>query len=172
LQEEHLEKQKNSQLFLECLLPIWHKDNFIPGRLSEDYSNEAHQSAVTVAIELSMTLQDTESQFNHDSSDTDYLLAQNPTKSKIVSNNFLTALPSFPTIHWSSQMFDDPNHCLCPCSANTKLWREQTNISVHPSHGCMSRKMTPNQLINHLKNKGDSTHKAIFVYLTKLASFQ
>jgi hypothetical protein len=32
--------------------------------------------------------------------------------------------------------------------------------------------MTPNQPINHLKNEGDSTHKAILVYLTKLASFQ
>jgi hypothetical protein len=32
--------------------------------------------------------------------------------------------------------------------------------------------MTPNQLINHLKKEGDSTHKAILVYLTKLASFQ
>ena len=33
LQEEQLEKQKNSQLFLEYPLPIWHKDTFIPVRL-------------------------------------------------------------------------------------------------------------------------------------------
>jgi hypothetical protein len=39
LQKQHLEKQKNSQLFLQCLLPIWHKDTFIPERLSEDYSD-------------------------------------------------------------------------------------------------------------------------------------
>jgi hypothetical protein len=26
--------------------------------------------------------------------------------------------------------------------------------------------------MNHLKNKGDSTHKATFAYLTKLAPFQ
>ena len=32
--------------------------------------------------------------------------------------------------------------------------------------------MTPKQLIIHLKNKEDSTHKAISVYLNKLASFQ
>jgi hypothetical protein len=78
LQEQHLEKQKNSQLFLECLLPIWHKDSFIPERLSEDYSNEAHLSAIAAAIEFSKTLQKTESQFNNDSSDTDndYVLAQ------------------------------------------------------------------------------------------------
>jgi hypothetical protein len=45
-------------------------------------------------------------------------------------------------------------------------------VSIHPNHGCKSRSMTPNQLINHLKNKGDSSHKANLVYLTKLASFQ
>jgi hypothetical protein len=32
LQEEH-------QLFLDCLLPIWHKDTFIPVWLLVDYSN-------------------------------------------------------------------------------------------------------------------------------------
>ncbi len=52
-QEQHLEKQKNSQLFLECLLPTWHNDTFIPVNLSEDYSNEAHISAIATAIEFS-----------------------------------------------------------------------------------------------------------------------
>jgi hypothetical protein len=45
-------------------------------------------------------------------------------------------------------------------------------VSIHPNHGCKSKNMTPKQLINHLKNKKDYTHKAILVYLTKLASFQ
>jgi hypothetical protein len=45
-------------------------------------------------------------------------------------------------------------------------------VSIHPNHGCKSKNMTQNQLMNHLKNKGDSTHKAILVYLTKLASFE
>jgi hypothetical protein len=45
-------------------------------------------------------------------------------------------------------------------------------VSIHPNHGCKSRNMTQNQLINQLKNKGDCTHMAILVYLTKLASFQ
>jgi hypothetical protein len=49
LPEEH-------QLFLDCLLPIWHKDTFIPVRLLEDYSNEAHLSAIAAAIEFSKTL--------------------------------------------------------------------------------------------------------------------
>jgi hypothetical protein len=54
--------QEEQQLYMECLLPIWHKDFFIPVRLSEDYSNEAHQSAIAAAIEFSKTLQETESQ--------------------------------------------------------------------------------------------------------------
>jgi hypothetical protein len=54
--------------------------------LLEDYSNEAHLSAIAAAIEFSKTLQETESQFDHDDSDSDksYVLAQNPTKAKIV----------------------------------------------------------------------------------------
>jgi hypothetical protein len=45
-------------------------------------------------------------------------------------------------------------------------------VSIRPNHGCKSSNMNPNELINYLKNKGDTTHKAIFAYLTKLASFQ
>jgi hypothetical protein len=32
--------------------------------------------------------------------------------------------------------------------------------------------MTPMQLLNHLEREGDSTHKAILVYLNQLATFQ
>jgi hypothetical protein len=46
------------------------------------------------------------------------------------------------------------------------------NVSIDDDHVCKSQNMTPNQLMKHLKNKGDSTHKAILVYLTKLSSFQ
>ncbi len=122
LQEQHIKKQKNSRLFLECLHPIWHNDTFIPERLLEDYSNKAHISAIATAIESSKTLQETESQLHHDDSegDNDYGQVQNPTAVMIVSNNFLKALPRCPTIHWPSQMFNDPQHCFCPCSTNTK----------------------------------------------------
>jgi hypothetical protein len=58
--EAHL-LQEEQQLYMDCLCPIWHKDTFIPVRLSEDYSNEAHQSAIAAAIEFSKTLQETES---------------------------------------------------------------------------------------------------------------
>jgi hypothetical protein len=64
-------------------------------RLLEDYSNEAHQSAIAAAIEFSNILQETESQFDHESSESedDYGRVMNPTKAKIVSNDFLQALP-------------------------------------------------------------------------------
>ncbi len=57
----------------------------------EDYSDEAHQPAIAAAIEFSKTLQETESQFDHDSSESedDYGHVMNPTKAKIVSKNFL-----------------------------------------------------------------------------------
>ncbi len=166
--------QEKHQLFLDCLLPIWHKDTFIPVRLSEDYSDKAHLSAIATAIEFSKTVQETESQFDHDSSDSDddYGCVQNPSRAMIVSNKFLKVLPECPPIHWPSHMFNDPQLCFCPCSTNIKPWREKTKVSIHPNHRCKSKNMTPNQLINHLKNKEDSTHKAILVYLTKLASFQ
>ncbi len=143
-------------------------------RLLEDYSDKAPLSAIAAAIEFSKTVQETESQFDHDSSesDDDYGSVQNPMRAMIVSNKFLKALPECPTIHWPTQMFNDPQLCFCSCSTNTKPWRKKMKVSIHPNHGCKSRNMTPNQLINHLKNKEDSTHKAILVYLTKLASFQ
>jgi hypothetical protein len=160
--------QEEQQLNMDCLLPIWHKDTFIPVKLSEDY--------ITAAFEFSKTLQETESQFDHEISESedDYgrvMTLQRPRLSPMISY-FLQALPKCPTMHWPSQMLNDPQLCFCPCSTNTKPWREKMKVSIHPNHGCKSRSMNPNQLINHLKNKEDSTHKAILVYITKLASFQ
>jgi hypothetical protein len=127
LLEQHLENKKAHQLFLDCLLPNWHKDPFIPERLLKDYSNEPHLSAVATAIGFLKTLQEIDSQFDHDESDTDddYGHVQNPTKARNVSNNFLNVLPGCPTIHWPTQMFIDPPICFCTCSTNTKPWREK-----------------------------------------------
>jgi hypothetical protein len=130
-------------------------------RLLEDYSDEAHQSAIAAAIEFSKTLQETEYQFDHDSSESedDYGCVMNPAKAKIVSIDFLQALPECPPIHWPSQMLNDPQLCLCPCSPITKPWREKMKVSIHPNHGCKTRNMTPMQFLNHLEKEGDSTHK-------------
>ncbi len=44
---------------MDCLLLIWHTEIFIPVRIMEDYSDEAHQPAIAAAIEFSKTLQET-----------------------------------------------------------------------------------------------------------------
>jgi hypothetical protein len=165
---------EEQQLFLDCLVLIWHKEIFIPVRLLEDYSDEAHQSAIDVAIEFSKTHQEQEEQFDHDSSENedDYGHIMNPFKVMIVSNNFLQTLPGCPPIHWPSEMLNDPKLCFCPCSPITKPWRGKKKVSIHPNHGCKTKNMTPVQDLNHLEIEGDSTHKAILVYLNKLATFQ
>ncbi len=166
--------QEEHQLFLDCLQPIWHKDTFIPVKLSEDYSNEAHLCAIAAAIEFSKTVQGKESQSDHERSESedDYGHVMNLTKAKNVSSKFLEALSECPPIHWPSQMFNDPKLCFCPCSTNTKEWRDKMKVSIHPNHVCKSKNMHPKLLINHLKNKKDDNHEAILVYLTKLSSFQ
>jgi hypothetical protein len=92
-------------------------------------------------------------------------------KVKIVSNHFLKVLPECPPIHWPSQMLNDPKICFCPCSHITKLWREKKKVSIHPTHGCKTKNITPMQFLNHLEREGDSTHKAILVYINQFATF-
>ena len=160
---------------MECLFLIWNKEISISGRLLEDYSEEAHQSAIAFAIEFSTLHQEQEEQFDDlgsESENDDYGEIMNPTKVKIVSHDFLQALPECPPIHWPNQMLNDPKICFCPCSHITKPWREIKNVSIHPNHGCKTKNMTPMQLLNHLEREGDSTHKVILVYLNQLATIQ
>ncbi len=49
---------------------------------------------------------------------------------------------------------------------------EGKKVSIHPNYGCKTKNMTPMQLLNHLEREGDSTHKAILVYLSQLATLQ
>jgi hypothetical protein len=44
---------EEQQLYMECLLSICHKEVSISGKLLEDYSEEAHQSAIAFAIKFS-----------------------------------------------------------------------------------------------------------------------
>jgi hypothetical protein len=57
--------QEEQQLYMERLLLIGHKEISISGRLLEDYSEEAHQSAIAFAIEFSTSHQEQEEQFDH-----------------------------------------------------------------------------------------------------------
>ncbi len=47
----------------------------------------------------------------------------------------------------------------------------KNNIFINDDHGCKATAMTPQELLKHLKNEGDSTHTAIFVQLETLNSF-
>jgi hypothetical protein len=141
----------------------------------EEYSNEAHLSAVKAAIEYSETLlqsQDDEVP-DYESSDeeNDYSCLQNPTKTPIISKDSLRALPLSPIIHWASQMCNNPKLCFWPSSSHSRPWREKNNIFIHDDHECKIGAMICQDLLRHLKNEGDSTLKAISIYLQTLNTF-
>jgi hypothetical protein len=46
------------------------------------------------------------------------------------------------------------------------------NISIHDDYVCKSTNMTLNKLMKHLTDKRDPTHKAIYIYIEKLKTFQ
>ncbi len=45
------------------------------------------------------------------------------------------------------------------------------NIFIDDDHGCKATAMTPQELLKHLKNEGDSTHTAISIHLQTLNTF-
>ncbi len=98
-------------------------------RQSEEYNNKAHLSAVQAAILYSETLvqsQDDEPpDYEASDEDDEYSRLQNPTKTPIISKEFLRALPHCPILHWASQMKNNPKLCFCPCSNSSQPWREK-----------------------------------------------
>ncbi len=141
----------------------------------EEYSDAAHSSAVKAAIQYSETLlqsQDDEGPDYEPSDEEDvYSCLQNPTKTPIISKDFLKVLPLCPIIHWASQMKNNPKLYFCPCSNSSQPWREKNIIFIDDDHGCKTTAKTPQELLRHLKNEGDSTHTAISIYLETLNSF-
>jgi hypothetical protein len=127
------------------------------------------------AIQYSETLLQNQDDFFPDFEPSDeedvYSRLQNPTKTPIISKDFLRALPHCPIIHWAPQMCDDPRLCFCPCSKHSSPWRDNKNIFIHHDHGCKATAMTPQELLRHLKNEGDCTHTGISIYLETLNSF-
>jgi hypothetical protein len=172
LKDQQFEDTESRELFLQCLTPVWHRDIRVFARQSEEYSNEAHLSAVKAAIQYSETLlqkQDDEGPDYEPSDEEDvYSHLQNPTKTPIISKDFLRALPLCSIIHWASQMCNNPKLCFGPCSISSQPWREKKNIFINDDHGCKTTAMTPQELLKHLKNEGDSTHTAISIYLQTL----
>jgi hypothetical protein len=47
----------------------------------------------------------------------------------------------------------------------------KNEVSTHDDHRCRATAMTPQELLTHLKNVGDSTQTAISIYLAKLNTF-
>jgi hypothetical protein len=103
LQDQQFENQESQELFLQCLTPVWHRDIRVFARRLEEYSNEAHLSAVKAAIQYSKTLlqsQDDEVPDYEGKDEEDELSRlQNPTKALIISKDFLRALLHCPIIH-------------------------------------------------------------------------
>jgi hypothetical protein len=50
-------------------------------------------------------------------------------------------------------------------------WRDNNNTFIPHDHGCMVGLMTPQELLQHLRSEGDSTHTAISIYLETLNTF-
>ncbi len=50
LEDQQFEDQESQELFLWCLTPSRHRDKRVFARWLEEYSNEAHLSAVKAAI--------------------------------------------------------------------------------------------------------------------------
>ncbi len=89
MEDQQCEDPESQELFLQCLTHIWHRDIRVFARQLEEYSNEAHLSAVKAAILYSETLlqsQDDEGTDYETSDEEDvYSRLQNPTKTPIIS---------------------------------------------------------------------------------------
>ena len=51
LEDQQFEDPESQELFLQYLTPVWHRDIRVFARQLEEYSNEAHLSAVKAAIQ-------------------------------------------------------------------------------------------------------------------------
>ncbi len=56
LEDQQFEDPERQELFLQYLTPVWHIDICVFARQPEEYSDEAHSSAVKAAIQYSETL--------------------------------------------------------------------------------------------------------------------
>ncbi len=86
LQNQQFEDQESQELFLQCLIPVWHRDIRFSRRL-EEYSNEAHSSAVKAAIQYYETLLQTQDDevpdYEGEDEEDELSSLQNPTKAQL-----------------------------------------------------------------------------------------
>jgi hypothetical protein len=90
LEDQHFKEPESQQPYLDCLTQVWHREICLFARQLEEYSNEAHLSAVMAAIQYSETLHDTNPHNQDDFSpdfegkdDDGYSALQNPTNAPI-----------------------------------------------------------------------------------------
>jgi hypothetical protein len=86
LEDQHFEEQESQQPFFYCLTQVWHQHIRLYARQLEEYSDEAHLSAVMAAIQYSEKFLDTDD-FSPDFKGKDgdsFSLLQNPTKTLII----------------------------------------------------------------------------------------
>ncbi len=86
LEDQHFEEPERQQPFFDFLTQYWHREIHLFARQLEDYSNEAHLSAITAAIQYSETFTDTD-EFSPDfegKDDDSFSLLQNTTKTHII----------------------------------------------------------------------------------------
>jgi hypothetical protein len=93
LEDQESEDPDKQDLFLQCLTPIWHRDIRVFAMQKEEYSNKAHFSSVLEAIQYSETLVQSQDDFSPDfeasDEDDECSCLQNPTKTPIISKDFL-----------------------------------------------------------------------------------
>jgi hypothetical protein len=63
---DEFEDPESQELFLQCLTPIWHREIPVLAQQFEEYSNEAHLSAVKAAIQYLETLLQNQDDFPPD----------------------------------------------------------------------------------------------------------
>ncbi len=175
MEDQQFEDPESQQQYLDCITQVWHREIRLLARRLEAYSNEACLSAVLAAIQYSETLlqnQDDEvPDYEPSDEEDEYSHLQNPTKTPIILKDFLRALPHCPIIHWASQRCNDPMLCVCPCSKYSSPWRDNNNIFIHHDHECKVGLMTPQDLLQHLRSEGNSTHTALSIYCETLHTF-
>ncbi len=99
LEYQQFEDPESQELFLQCLTPVWHRDICVFAQRFKEYSDEAHLSAVKVAIQYSETLlqsQDDEvPDYESKDEEDDFSCLQNPTKTPIISKD-ASSLSNYP----------------------------------------------------------------------------
>jgi hypothetical protein len=136
LEGQHCEEPESQKPYLDCLIQAWHTQICLFAKQLEEYSNEAHSSTVTAAIQNSETLPYTNLQNKddfppdfEDKDDDGYLHYPNHTKAPIIPTDFIRAfhraLPRCPIIHCASQMCNNHKLCFYPCSIHSKPRRKK-----------------------------------------------